>query len=232
MIGFKYDTHVHTKETSACAGTQGKQHALVFKAKGYDGIIITDHFFEGSCRIDLSLPWEEKVNQFCLGYENAHKEGLDIGLDVFFGFEASFNGADLLTYGIDKEFLINHEEIMTFVHNRDVKGYCDFIHENGGYIVHAHPFREAAYIPQITLFPHFVDAVETFNSSHKVPEYNERAQYYAKSYGLPVTAGTDTHDHFKSTVYAGVTVDHILTSINDYCECVRQNELQIFKSLD
>ena len=43
-----------------------------------------------------------------------------------------------------------------------------------------------------SLLPHKVDAVEVFNG--KTPdEFNARAKWYAQSYGLPETAGSDAH---------------------------------------
>ena len=36
-------------------------------------------------------------------------------------------------------------------------------------VVHAHPFREEAYIPDVRLFPEFVDGVEGLNATHTSP---------------------------------------------------------------
>ena len=32
--------------------------------------------------------------------------------------------------------------------------------------MHAHPYREEAYIPEVRLFPEFVDGVEGINAAH------------------------------------------------------------------
>lgn len=42
---FGYETHLHTAEGSACASASGAEQARRYKALGYDGIIVTDHFF-------------------------------------------------------------------------------------------------------------------------------------------------------------------------------------------
>ena len=42
---YVYETHMHTSEASACAGSTGTQMARAYKAAGYTGIIVTDHFF-------------------------------------------------------------------------------------------------------------------------------------------------------------------------------------------
>lgn len=41
---FRYETHLHTAEGSGCASASGAEQARRYKALGYDGIIVTDHF--------------------------------------------------------------------------------------------------------------------------------------------------------------------------------------------
>ncbi len=226
MKRYKYDTHVHSKEGSACSDTPGEVHAVRYKESGYDGIIITDHFFRGNCAVPDAVPWKERVELFCLGYENAKAKGEEIGLDVFFGFETSFDGTDILTYGIEKEFLINHPEFLDVTNTGDVKEYIKYVRENGGMCVHAHPFREAWYVPFIKLFPSEIDAVEIINGSHTDKRFNERAEYFAKSYELPYTAGSDTHNYYNDDkVTTGIIIDHRLTSIQDYIDCVLNKKI-------
>ena len=71
MKMYRYETHLHTKEASACGISTGAEMARAHKAAGYDGIFITDHFFNGNCGIAKNLSWKERVEQFCLGFENA-----------------------------------------------------------------------------------------------------------------------------------------------------------------
>ena len=158
---FRYETHLHTAEGSACASASGAEQARRYKALGYDGIIVTDHFFNGNCAVTNFDSWEDRVNKFCKGYENAKEVGDKIGLKVFFGLEYSYFGADLLTYGIDKDFLLANDNIS------DISFYqfADRVHKAGGVLVHAHPFREADwYIHEIKLLPKWIDGVEVYNS--------------------------------------------------------------------
>ena len=53
---YRYDLHVHTYEGSACARSLAADIADFYKAKGYDGIVITDHFWTGNTRVDRDLP--------------------------------------------------------------------------------------------------------------------------------------------------------------------------------
>ena len=49
---FLYETHMHTRQASACGKCTGKEHARFYKEQGYTGIIMTDHFFGGNTAID------------------------------------------------------------------------------------------------------------------------------------------------------------------------------------
>lgn len=109
---YKYETHMHTREASACAWSSGAEMAEKYKSEGYTGIIVTDHFFNGNSAIPRDLPWKERIELYCKGYENAKARGDRIGLDVFFGFEYGDGGSDFLVYGLDKQWLIENDHIL------------------------------------------------------------------------------------------------------------------------
>lgn len=212
---YKYDTHVHTAEASGCATASGAEQARRYKELGYDGIIITDHFFNGNSAIHNYYDWYDRVRQFCKGYENAKAEGDKIGLKVFFGIEYSYFGTDLLTYGIDKDWLYQNDNIMDV----SVYEYIKRVHDAGGIIVHAHPFREASYINEVKLMPKWVDGVEVYNAGNYDEKFNERAKWYAEQYNLPITAGTDNH-HLTAERISGICTEQSLESIEDYMDAV------------
>ena len=72
---FKYETHLHTSETSRCGKSSGAEHVRQFAEHGYAGIFVTDHFFNGNTTVPAELPWEERVALFLRGYEAAAEEG-------------------------------------------------------------------------------------------------------------------------------------------------------------
>lgn len=213
---YKYETHLHTVQASACASASGSYQAKAYKNAGYTGIIITDHFFRGNSCIPKNLPWEERIRLFCSGYEDAKKTGDEIGLQVFFGWEETFDGQDFLVYGLDKEWLINHPEAEHWTISEQFKAVTG----NGGMVIHAHPYRNRPYIPKIRLFPHLVHGVETFNACNYEDE-NRQAYLYAKQYGLPMTAGSDSHHH--DILCSGVEVPQKFTSIQDYIQLIRED---------
>ena len=225
---YRYETHMHTAEGSRCASASGAEMARAHKEKGYAGIFVTDHFFvgHGNTAVPSGLPWRERAELFCKGYENAREEGEKIGLDVFFGFEYSYHGADFLVYNLDKEWLLEHEEIDR-LQPREIFAQ---VHRDGGFIVHAHPFREADYLNgPIQLFPKDVDGVETVNGAQlKKPWMNERAAVYAKMYGLPVTAGSDSH-HLSALFGSGVETREPIKIPGDYLRMMRDGELKLLE---
>ena len=50
-------------------------------------------------------------HNICRGYEQAKEVGDEIGLQVFFGWEETFDGQDFLIYGLDKEWMLKHPEM-------------------------------------------------------------------------------------------------------------------------
>ena len=157
---FLYETHLHTSQSSACAHNSGKEMAMAAKQYGYTGIVVTDHNWGGNTCIPKSLPWGEWVDEFAKGYYDARECGDKIDLDVFWGYEAGYNGTEFLIHGTTPEWLKAHPELR----DATVEEQFEIVHNCGGIVVHAHPYREEYYIPEIRLFPKFVDAVEGVNA--------------------------------------------------------------------
>jgi len=211
----RWETHLHTKEGSACAKATAAEMARGCRAAGYDGMIVTDHFFNGNTSVERSLPWEEWVRTFSLGYYHALEEGKKIGLRVCFGWEYSWEGNDFLTYGLPPEWLAAHPETITVT----PREYLKLVHEAGGCIVHAHPFRQEYYVPVIKLLPDQVDAVEIYNGGNREDAFNDRAAWYAESYGLRKSSGSDTHN--SDWFNGGILTNHDIHSTEDYADMIR-----------
>ena len=190
-MSYLYETHLHTSFSSACAVSKGSQYIQRYKDMGYSGIIVTDHFFNGNTSIPRNLPWKEWVNRFCRGYEEARNEGERRGLDVFFGWEETFDGCDdYLVYGLDKEWLLENPRVRNWTRGEQ---YLT-VRAAGGCVVQAHPFRQHYYIRRIILSAGCVDAVEAANAGNAEQSYDALAMRYAQKMGLPFTAGSDIHN--------------------------------------
>lgn len=203
----------------------GAEQARIYKEAGYAGIIVTDHFFNGNSAIPADLPWENRVDLFCKGYENAKKEGDKIGLSVFFGWESNYKGTEFLIYGIDHEWMRSHPEMLSW----SIEEQYHNIHEAGGYVVHAHPFRIRPYIKEIRLFPDFVDAVEVYNVGNGNIEFDKKANEYAKKHNFPAFAGTDAHGDEQER--NGMEFDRPLGSIQDFIINVKSGDYRLIKNI-
>lgn len=231
---YLYETHLHTKEGSACASNSGEEMAKACKEAGYAGIFITNHAWYGNTSVDRTLPWDQWVDQFCIGYEKAKEWGDKNDLQVFFGYESCYQGTEFLIYGVDGEWLKAHPEIK----DASIEEQYELIHLAGGLVVQAHPYRKEDYIPEIRLFPENVDAVEGVNAthsshlskSHNVASWDDLAIEYANKHELPMTAGSDIHT---TVVFGGgVAFKEKLHSVSDFCERIRKGEDYILTNGD
>ena len=142
------------------------------------------------------------MEQFCSGYENAKKRGDEIGLNVLFGLEYAWEGADLLVYGVDKKWLLENPDLMQI----NVREFCDRVHANGGAIVHAHPFREAHwYIFDLKFLPWHTDGVEIYNGGNA-----EKV--------------SDCH-HIGGDRFFGVLTEEPITEIAQYVDAVKNKKI-------
>jgi len=227
-VSYLYETHLHTAGVSKCAVSRGVDYIAGYKEMGYSGIIVTDHFFNANCALSRKLPWKEWVNRFYQGYEDTREEGERQGLDVFFGWEETFDGCDdYLIYGLDKEWLLENPQVRNWTRGEQYRA----VKEAGGCVVQAHPFRMRYYIHRIILSTGCVDAVEVANGGNE--DISDALAFrYAKKIGKPMTAGTDIHD--VSTIYNGdlfgVYLDKKLDSINDYVQIICNDKISGIKT--
>lgn len=214
--GFAVETHLHTSEASACSVSNGRSMAKYCRQVGYSGMIVTDHFFNGNTAIPSHLPWQTRIDLFSKGFENARDEGDRIGLKVFMGWEYGYHGTDFLTLGLDKSWLLAHPDVLDW----GLKEYLSNVRRDGGFIIHAHPFRKAPYISKIRLFPALVDAVEVINMRNDNPAYDVSAYRYAREQGLLMTSGSDAHES-GYTPGGGIVFDQEISSIHDLIVILR-----------
>ena len=226
-MAYLYETHLHTREGSSCGVSRGREYIQRYLDLGYTGIIITDHFYNGNCTADRNLPWEKWVHESCRGYEHALEEGARRGLDVFYGWEESFDGDDYLVYGLDKEWLLEHPEVRSWSREElfnETRRY-------GACVVQAHPFRFSRKFSRDPKYVEYIDAIEAANSGNEKIS-DALAWEYAQKINVPVTAGSDIHfvgDIRQNTVF-GVYLDKKMENIGDYVSAVRNNTISALKT--
>jgi hypothetical protein len=211
-------------QASSCATSHGRDYIRRYKALGYTGIIITDHFYNGNSSINRNLPWTKWVDRFCRGYEDARNEGAKLGLDVFFGWEETFDDDDYLVYGLDKEWLLEHPEAAHWTRREQY----ETVGRYGGCVVQAHPFRQHYYIREIHLSTGCVDGVEVANAGNQSQSYDALALWYAERLGLPMTAGSDIHsaEDVQQGETFGVYLDKKMHTIQDYVQAIREHTIR------
>lgn len=235
---FKYETHLHTFQGSACGQTKGEDYIKPFFDAGYSGIFVTDHFFGGNTRALRDGEWKSRIESYCSGYESAKKAadefnkknnffGTEKEFKVFFGIEQTFNGDDYLVYGFDKSWLINHPEIENMNH----KELFEAVNSVNGLMIQAHPFRFRNYMDAIHLHIREVHGVEIYNSGNKSEE-NLLAKIYASQYNFPTTSGSDIHNVEKlfskeGLKMGGVYFDSPLNSVFDYAERIKEKKVNL-----
>jgi hypothetical protein len=108
---------------------------------------------------------------------------------LFFGIEVSpepHPNVHLLVYGVEQDFVLQHPEMY---HYTQAELYA-VVHQNGGYLVQAHPMRKGK---NVLLDPKYLDGVEISNHLlYDGTHYAELATY-AKQNGLLLTSGGDYH---------------------------------------
>lgn len=221
----RYETHCHTNWCSACAHNSPAEMAEAYYNKGYSGMVITDHFLRGNTAVDKSLPWEEKMKRYYAAYEAARDwaEGKDF--HVLFGLEHHYgDGKEVLTYGIGLPFLLEHINL----HLYSLGDYSKFVHEAGGFLSMAHPYRHAPYInPDVKPQPKYLDGAEIFNFFN-TGEENKQAAILAEKHGLLPTSGGDVHSIQEEAIgMAGIALKAPVDTGEELVEVLRGGDYRL-----
>ena len=220
---YRYETHLHTYPVSRCAKIGVEENLAFYKEMGYDGVFITNHFLDGNANLDGQYSYEDGIRFFFSDYEKGVEIGKKLGIKVFSGVELSYKGTDFLIYGLDKEWFLAHPEIMEM----DKRAELRLMMESGALVIHAHPYREAAYIDHIRLYPRDVHGVEILNTCRRKLE-NKMAEIYGENYGLIPFAGSDNHMGAALKNLTGVCCEEPILDEQDFVRKVKNGQTEIF----
>ena len=81
---YKIELHAHTSPVSGCSQILPKDMAETYKALGYDGVVITNHF---NVRGDMTK--EEYLDFYLKDYEETKFYGESLGLKVYLGTKSA-----------------------------------------------------------------------------------------------------------------------------------------------
>ena len=217
-MAFIYETHLHTCEASRCGRAHGRDYIEYMKEQGYSGIIVTDHFFNGNSAVPADLPWDKRVEMYVSGYKAAAAEAEDKDFTVFFGIEYNFEGDEYLLYGVDERWLLENSDILEQTRSEVYKR----VHQGGGIMVQAHPYRERDYLTKIHLTPSVCDGIEVYNAANG-DNMNALAYQYAKKLNLPMSGGSDIHFFYEGPK-GGMMFDRKLETVEDYVQAFMNRE--------
>ncbi|MFQ5711181.1 MAG: PHP domain-containing protein, partial [Candidatus Geothermarchaeales archaeon] len=160
---FKIDLHVHTRY-SPDAFTKPSEAISSAVKRGLDGIAITDHdTMRGAWEVAKTCPPDFTV-----------LPGVEI--DTSMGHVVALGVAEVPRRNLPPVALMEE------------------IHDLGGIVVLAHPFSLVNLFKRIGGLIKRVDALEVANSrSYLYAVHARKAWECARSYGLGVTAGSDSH---------------------------------------
>ncbi len=221
---YKYEMHLHTYPCSGCSKSSMDEMVAVAAEKGYAGFAVTNHFWHGNTGIDRNLSWEAFVEKFAEDWRRGVELGREYGIDVLFGLEEGYTqGKEVLIYGL------NPEEVAAAPHikERSLSVLSDYVHEKGGVLVHAHPFRIASYIPEPDAVPdpRLLDGVEVCNLNG-AQNRNELAKAFAEENGLFGTSGGDVHcaaDFGK----AGLAFEHRIRDTKELVKALKAGQYRL-----
>ncbi len=183
---FRYDPHVHTSEVSSCGQVTAADMVKLYHQTGYQGLIITDHYYSGFVE-RRGYPWDEVIDHFLSGYRNAYKAARNLDMDILLGMEIRFDDSseDYLIFGFEEDFLYQHP----YLNRLTPRTFKQLTLNQGILVVQAHPYR-------IGMHPADVEdlaGVEAFNGNPRHDSHNDRAYAFGRTNGLYLLAGSDAH---------------------------------------
>lgn len=215
---YRYELHIHTAENDLAAHVPAAEIVRMYKNAGYDGIVITDHYFP------LFFDWfhaeldgaahTQIIDRWLRGYRAAKEEGDKIGFTVLPGAEVRFQDSinDYLVYGVDETFFYN-APLLCFLRGG--------LHEllpllpKEACVVWAHPFRDGMTVIDPT--PLF--GIEGQNGGTDAYR-NQMAQQFAAHYGKPITSGSDFH-HSTALARGGIRTETPIRTPKDLTDILR-----------
>lgn len=219
---YRYETHCHCSQCSACSVSSSMDLVRAYHAAGYAGLVLTDHFIFGNTAVDRSMSWKSQMRCYYEAYLQAKiaAEGLDF--DVIFGIEHAYgDGKEVLIYGIDLHFLLENEDIPQISLDELVQR----VHAYGGIVIQAHPYRDRAYV-NMAVEPRsdLVDGMEVYNVCNN-PGEDRKALALAQTGPYIQLSGGDIHAAFDKRIgMAGIALPYRIQNEKELVTALKQGD--------
>lgn len=224
MSKYKYQLHLHTYPCSKCGAMTPEELCRALFENGYQGAVITNHFYHGNSGIDRSerTSW----NEFVKAYENDYLECVEqakkYDLDIIFSVEEGLgDGVEILCYGVTPKILYDNPALR----NCSPEECLKIMRENGVVLIQPHPFREASYISRPgPLPPTLIDGIEVYNAGNASEEMNKKAMALAEANPhLIRTSSADAHSSDR-VGYGGIMVKERIKSTEDLVRILKSGD--------
>ena len=225
MKQYKYQMHIHTSPCSACGRMFPKELCQALHENGYQGTVLTNHFYHGNSGIDRNLSWNDFVSAYEKDYLECLEEAKKYDLDIIFGIEeVVVPGLEILCYGITPEILYENPQLREM----NVEEVTKTLRKYGVVLVQAHPFREAFYIPNPGPLPlKYVDGLEVYNRGNSTDEMNQKAMDLAnENPHLIKTSSADAHTTDR-VMCGGIVTNTRIRNSQDLINTLRQGNYSI-----
>ena len=223
---YKYQMHIHTTPCSKCGRLTPQELCQALVANGYQGGVITNHFYHGNSGIDRSeqTSWEQFVSAYENDYLECKKAAQEHGVDIIFSIEESVkSGIEILCYGVTPKILYDNPQLV----KGEIDEWIRVMRQNGVVIIQAHPFREADYIPVPGPLPvELVDGIEVYNRGNS-DSMNQSALEMAVAYPeLIRTSSADAHT-VEHIPFGGIQTSVRIQSEQDLARVLRSGEYEL-----
>ena len=224
----RFELHAHTSECDVAAHASAAELVRLYHAAGYDGMVITDHYFAHFYKWfadELAGKSHREVMARRLkGYYEARNVGEKLGFTVLPGAEVRFDQSpyginDFLVYGCDEEFFLTAPRLNELTSLDELYAVLP---ENAC-VVLAHPFR----VRMTVIDPAPLFGIEGYNGLTE-PYRNRMAEEYAAHYGKPVTAGSDCH-HRDHACKGGIESPRLIRTPRDLTDVLRSGDYTLYR---
>ena len=212
--------HCHTGCTSRCGRVEPERIVELYKEKGYNGIVVTDHYSP----LTFIPNWnpQKQIDFYLEGYRRMKAAAGD-DFTVLLGMELRHyaSGNDYLIYGVTEDFLYNAGNLM-MKSVRQMRKFCD---ENGWLLYQAHPFRP--YIVRVGVMK-YLDGVEVYNGKCNGKE-NGKSFEWAKENGKLMVSGSDFHTE-KNLAKGGIITETPIKSNDDLLSILKSGQFTLVRN--
>lgn len=218
----KIELHAHTSEVSPCGKLTARELIQLYRAAGYDCIVITNHFSEYAAkRLTEKTARTDFADYYHEEFEKAAELGRQAGLLVLCGYEVRFrvNANDYLVYGMPREIVEDHERIFSM----DAHSFGELARKRDFLFYQAHPFRSKMTVTD----PADLFGIEVHNAHPRHDSRNDIAKAWAEKFHLHGIGGSDCH-RTEDAGRAGILTEETVRNMDDLVRVLRNDLYTIF----